>query len=151
SVLRGPVDEAFRINRAAQVDMQIAALGHLLQKCQQQPRLMPHRFQILRRLLLRALRPGNLCQRKNGQETNDGRQTQTSHHKKASNHESSIVEDLWPKAAAGPGLLSELHCPKISGKPFLPPPITTILAFGLLASFSLALMTFHSRNCALMP
>src|ERR1035441_8644752 len=198
SVLRGPVDEAFRINRAAQVDMQIAALGHLLQKCQQQSRLMTHRFQILRRLLLRALRPGNLCQRKNGQETNDGRQTQTPHHKKASNHESSIVEDLWPKpqAAAGPGLLSEdqrqavlaaadhhnfgirtlgqifrgldafqigicgrsrrllpvlVYCPRISGKPFLPPPITTILAFGLLARFSVASMPFHSSNCALMP
>jgi hypothetical protein len=59
-VLRSPVDEALRINRAAQVDMQIAALGHLLQKCQQQPRLMPHRFKILRRLLFAALRTRHL-------------------------------------------------------------------------------------------
>ena len=69
--------------------MQVAALGHLLQKRQQQPRLMPHRFQIFRGLLFRALRPGALCQcryqQKTGQETTDSCPTQAAHHKKASN------------------------------------------------------------------
>src|SRR5208282_1101146 len=94
SVFRGPVDHAFRIDRARQVDMQVAALGHLPQKCLQQPRLMPHRFKILRRFLLRALRSGDLRHAKNGQETTDCRETQASHHKKASNHETCIVEDF---------------------------------------------------------
>ena len=43
------------------------------------------------------------------------------------------------------------YCPKISGNPFLLLPMTTTLAFELLARFSVASIPFHSSNCGLIP
>src|ERR1700674_707494 len=54
-------------------------------------------------------------------------------------------------AASPPAPKTTRYCPKISGSPFFPPPITTTLAFGLFAKSSVASMPFHSRSDGVMP
>src|SRR5208282_1683046 len=79
SVLRRPINHALRINRPAQVDMQITPLRHLLQKRQQQSRLMPHRFHIFASLLFRILRHRDRHQRNNARPTSQYRNSHVSH------------------------------------------------------------------------
>ena|SRR6476661_9275068 len=53
AVLHGVLDKAFRIDRAGKMVMEIAALGHLLEKRMQKQRLVANRIKIAGGLLLR--------------------------------------------------------------------------------------------------
>ena len=55
---RGPVDHVFGIDGAVEVIVQVAALGHVVQKCQQQRRLVADGVEIARGFLLGGLGDG---------------------------------------------------------------------------------------------
>ena len=70
AVVGGILDEALGVNRAHQVVVQVATLGHVVKKRVQQQRLMPHRFQVARGALFGCLHLGCGRQREKKYEYN---------------------------------------------------------------------------------